>query len=453
MIYTVVQNFFSQGTVINGGSQSSRNLLMGLNSLGCSLSIISWSSTAENGLSDAPKIRFSECELGKIAAISLPPIQRWRDPEIVSLLRNILKQLPGEPSVFHLLEAKEYLGAWLAALGSTECKVVATALDYAWICATSHLLTRQSVQCSGPKDADSCLQCFYDHRERSKALALKLILASTYLPPSLSKMAPNSLSGVIRGASVKRSLTETRLESLSQDFQRVDALIAPSKVLKHFFIKNGLSADRVFHVPYGTQPGGKIGIQERPLLSEGVVFGFVGKLTFDKGLDLLIQALTAVRAEGLTSLQLIVYAGRDGSGFGNQVMELIDSSSWITLSQFNGRDTTSIDAAHRKIHFQVAPSRWTDNLPNAVLEGIERHTPIIAPDYGSFPEMIQQGVNGWLYPRNTVDELKKILLKVANAPEQYAHLPFDDSKTRLPLAEAEDVMNIYQNLIHVSEVR
>jgi glycosyltransferase involved in cell wall biosynthesis len=364
----------------------------------------------------------------------------------VSQIRTILHQLPDQDGIFHLLEPKEYLGSWLAALEKTNYQVIATALDYAWICATSHLLTRQSKQCNGPQNTDSCLQCFYDHRHPLKALALKLMLASTSFPAAVTKSLPNQLAQPVHTAREKRMMTETRLAALEQDFQRVDALIAPSKVLGQFFIENGLAKHKVHHIPYGTQAGAKLTLADRPSLSEGIVFGFVGKLTFDKGLDLLIEALKQLRQQEPNPFRLIVYASPHPSGFGQIMQQQIASLDWITLSQFDGRDPSSIDAAHRSIHFQIAPSRWTDNLPNAVLEGVERQTPIIAPDYGSFPEMVQHGVNGWLYSGNTVAILKETLSNLIRTPQPYAQLSFNAATIRRPIEEATDVFQLYRTL-------
>ena len=446
MIYIALQSFQYNSKIINGGSQSARNLISGLKKSSLDLTMISWRwKKSHQALDSATSIQIETCEFGKYIAIELPAIQTWKDRNLIGLFQKILSQLPTQSGIFHLLEVKEYLGCWLQALASTDFNVVVTAHDYAWLCANSHLLTRTSQRCQGPQDAASCLQCHYNHRDVMKKVALKLFLASTNFPSELNKLYPEKIAEVARKTARKRRITETRLANLSQDFQKIDALIAPSQSLKYFFARNGLAVEKIFHIPYGTQPGTKIRRSERP--SDGIVFGFVGKLTFDKGLDLLIEALSQVRSQTERNISLIVYAGNDRSGFGKQMTHKINALPWISQRQFNGRDTRSIDDAHRQIHFQVAPSRWTDNLPNAVLEGIERQTPIIAPKYGSFLEMVEEGVNGWLYPENTVGELKQLLEQIVRNPTHFARLPFDNSKTRLPQAEAEDIEQIYQQLL------
>ena len=61
--------------------------------------------------------------------------------------------------------------------------------------------------------------------------------------------------------------------------------------------------------------------------------------------------------------------------------------------------------------------------------------------------MVEQGVNGWLYSQNSVNDLKELFLKILADPVPYLYLPFDNHKTRLPVAEAEDVKKLYNLLM------
>lgn len=447
MIYLVTENLLNKKEkFINGGKKHSVNLLKGLNQLKAEIYIINI--IQENKSDKALSIKITDSTYGKLVNISgLPKVKTWRDSQSIEIFNQLLDILPDVRGIFHLRDIGSYLGSWLAALQPTQHKIVFQAVDYAWLCMRSHLLDSQGIQCSGPKNTDSCLQCFYSHREPLKSVALKTILNSTYLPQPLQVIIPNKIKPIISSAKVNRIITETRLENLNKDFARVDAIIAHSQILSQLFISNGFPQEKMFHVPTGIERGNKISHQERPSLDKKIIFGYAGKLTFDKGLDILIQALSELRKETSIELNLIVYSKPHASGFGRDMMKLINTYRWISLSQYNGSDPNSIDTAHRQINFQVSPSRWTDNLPNSVLEGIERNTPVIAPNHGCFPEMIVDGVNGCLYPKNTVQELKNILEKIINNPQNYAQLPFDNNKVRSPIAEAEDILKIYQKLL------
>lgn len=55
--------------------------------------------------------------------------------------------------------------------------------------------------------------------------------------------------------------------------------------------------------------------------------------------------------------------------------------------------------------FTLIPSIWYDNLPNTALESFQYSKPVIASDIGSLPELVLDGVNGYLFKPADVREL------------------------------------------------
>lgn len=60
--------------------------------------------------------------------------------------------------------------------------------------------------------------------------------------------------------------------------------------------------------------------------------------------------------------------------------------------------------------FSIIPSQWHDNLPNSLIESLSNGVPVIAPNYGCFPEFIINNENGFLY--KNYKDLRKILKKI-----------------------------------------
>jgi glycosyltransferase involved in cell wall biosynthesis len=48
--------------------------------------------------------------------------------------------------------------------------------------------------------------------------------------------------------------------------------------------------------------------------------------------------------------------------------------------------------------FLVVPSLWHEPCPLVVIEALSRGTPVLSTDLGGLPELIEDGVNGWLVP-------------------------------------------------------
>jgi glycosyltransferase involved in cell wall biosynthesis len=427
--------------VIGGGGQSARNLLLGLRDLDAPFTPVAQVPAA------GPAAGPAATEFGPGLCVGLPPPAAWADPAAVGLLGRLLAE--HRPALVHLLDPVPHLGSWLRALRGHPAKVVFTGLDYNWLCANAQLLTRRLVQCPGPRSAAECLRCHFDHREPLKALALRGLAAAATLPTALTRWLPRRLAGPVGAARAEVRATAERLVALPDDFRRLDALIAPSRALAERYAANGLDAKKIVHIPYGTCPGTPVPLEDRPPLAAGVAFGFVGRVEVDKGPDLLADALLEVRRTTPHRPRLVVFGGRSATGFNRAYwrrLALPACRDWAEAGTFDGRDPAAIDAAHRRIHFQVAPSRWTDNLPNAGLEGLARRTPVLAPAQGSLPEMVADGDTGWLYDPADPRALADLVRRVAADPERHFRLPFAAARARPPAAEAAAVCALYQSL-------
>ncbi|MFO0807406.1 MAG: glycosyltransferase family 4 protein [Gemmataceae bacterium] len=434
----IVASATNPSGVIGGGSQSARNLLIGLREGGLDFTLVTQALSAE---SSATRV---ESEFGPGLRLGLPTPSRWAEPTTVATIRRLLAE--HRPRLIHLLEPMGQLGAWIEAGREYPAPLVYTALDYNWLCVHAHLITRRGVPCPGPHSSLDCLQCHFDHREPLARLGLKVARAIAVLPRS---MRPPRLASAAEAWSRESTVTPERLAALPADFARLDALIAPSKALADRFVANGFPRRKVHHVPYGTRPGTRIPLADRPPLSDGVVVGFAGRLEFDKGADQLLDSLAEIRRTTPHRPRLVVYAGASSTGFNRGIRGRMASAAfrdWTTLAQFDGRDPAALDSVHRGLHVFAAPSRWTDNLPNSVLEALERRTPVVAPDQGSFVEMIEHGCNGWLYPSHEPNALTNLLRTIVGEPQRHLDMPFDVVRTRTPAAEAADVRSIYTAL-------
>ena len=61
--------------------------------------------------------------------------------------------------------------------------------------------------------------------------------------------------------------------------------------------------------------------------------------------------------------------------------------------------------------FTLIPSIWYDNLPNTALESFQYSKPVIASDIGSLPELVLDGVNGYLFkPADARELCEKVAL-------------------------------------------
>ena len=62
---------------------------------------------------------------------------------------------------------------------------------------------------------------------------------------------------------------------------------------------------------------------------------------------------------------------------------------------------TELEEVIKGARFTIIPSIWYDNLPNTALESFQYSKPVIASNIGSLPELVIDGLNGYLFePEN-----------------------------------------------------
>ena len=111
--------------------------------------------------------------------------------------------------------------------------------------------------------------------------------------------------------------------------------------------------------------------------------GFVGRLSHEKGPDLFCLAASASPPE----MRWIV--------FGDGPMRGDLERRYGGRVEFRGM-VSDIAQAWREIGLLLMPSR-AEGLPMAALEALAAGVPVASARVGAIPEVIQEGVNGWLF--------------------------------------------------------
>ncbi len=141
------------------------------------------------------------------------------------------------------------------------------------------------------------------------------------------------------------------------------------------------------------------------------VIGNLGRLVHQKGQDLLIDMVHTLKERGV---QLSVLIGGDGvlmKPYQEKVSELGLNEN-IT---FTGHVTDTI-AFMNEIDIFVLPSRW-EGFGYVLAEAMSAGKPIVAFDISSNPELVENGVNGFLVPWNDQEAFIHALLELINNPD------------------------------------
>lgn len=135
-------------------------------------------------------------------------------------------------------------------------------------------------------------------------------------------------------------------------------------------------------------------------------FVFLGRLSHQKRLDRFLHALANVQGEW--SLQ-IVGEGDDGPYF----MELAEKLGIAEKITWEGWQSSPWDVINEATALLLTSD--FEGLPVCIIEANAHGVPVIAGDCPTGPkDMIENGVNGWLYPFQDVVALSSVLQGIVN---------------------------------------
>lgn len=170
----------------------------------------------------------------------------------------------------------------------------------------------------------------------------------------------------------------------------------------------GVPAERVLEFNNGLDPEHVGLIKALPdKTAEGRTIFYLGRMEADKGVFDLLTAFLALPAKLPLKLAFI--------GGGSAVPELlrqVDAGGFASRVQVMGPLPFEEIFVHlRAAAVVVTPSRsiFPEGFCKAAMEAFYVGTPVIAPDYGPFPYLVQHEQNGLLYPSDSIPGLQAAL--------------------------------------------
>ncbi len=273
------------------------------------------------------------------------------------------------PDVAHLHNIHHQLSpSILAPLADAGVPVVQTLHDYKWVCPAYLFLSGGEV----------CEECGPGNR----------------FAPVLRKACHHG--------SWLKSLVVYRESSTSwkrRDHEKVARFLAPSRFMKERMVAHGLPAERVVEWPYFIREQ-----EYRPAVEPGGDFLYLGRLSKEKGVTTLLEAMK--RCSGLE----LRIAGSGPLEAELRERALRDNAAVRFLGHLSGGDLHDAIRAARAV---VVPSEWYENQPFAILEAFALGVPVIGTSIGGIPELVADGETGRLVPPGNPEALAAALARTA----------------------------------------
>ena len=223
----------------------------------------------------------------------------------------------------------------------------------------------------------------------------------------------------------------------------VSAFITPSQFAAKKLTEIGIPGDRLYVKPnITTDPltDGAI-----PPLPERPTFLFIGRLSPEKGIDILLQAWEKLN-EAEWQLSIV--------GDGPQRQELqtfVDERDLKSVSFFGQQSKEQVAEHIKNATAIVVPSQWYETFGRVVIEAFACGRPVITADLGALTELVTNNVTGFLVTHNNINAWAENLswvgnnclemtVMVQNARQEYLQL-------YTPEVNYQKTMDIYQSVL------
>lgn len=175
----------------------------------------------------------------------------------------------------------------------------------------------------------------------------------------------------------------------------VRRLIAPSDFLATCVRQGGwsLPVDVVRNAVRSSEQGATL---------DGQHVVLAGRLVPEKGLE------TAAEAASLGPFDLKV-VGRGPMEARLASRPQVELIGWL--------DPVSMRRLYRGARAAIVPSEWFENAPLAVLEPMSQGVPVVASRIGGIPELVEEGVSGFLTRPGSAEEIAKAVRHLLRRPD------------------------------------
>jgi glycosyltransferase involved in cell wall biosynthesis len=256
----------------------------------------------------------------------------------------------------------------------------------------------------------------------------------TKLPGVLHKCYRGSLAA---SAMCATSLTVHNLAGTWRN--AVDAYITPSESARRKFIEGGLPSEKIVVKPHflPSDPGAGPGDGDHAV--------FVGRLSFEKGVETLLEAWDKLAAK--YPLKII--------GDGPLADKVRDAVARDARIQWLGRKSLNeIYEVVGRAKMLIFPSQCYETFGRVAIEAYARGTPVVATDHGAMADVVDQGRTGLRFAPGSPQDLADRVQQLLDQPALLARMRVQarhefEAKYTAP-ANYERLMRIYENAIAVA---
>jgi len=196
------------------------------------------------------------------------------------------------------------------------------------------------------------------------------------------------------------------------------AVVSVSDDVSQRLLSSGVTADRIHLIRNGIdlRPFTDATPSLRHLAPDGLLVGWIGRLTHDKGPDVFLRAIAQIRPLFPDARYILVGEGP----YRPEVERLVTDLALADVVHLLGQ-RQDMPAVYASCDLMVSSSR-KEGLPMAILEGMAAGRPWIATAVGAVPMAIHNGENGVLIAAENVDALVDNMIRLMKSSDERSAL-------------------------------
>jgi glycosyltransferase involved in cell wall biosynthesis len=300
--------------------------------------------------------------------------------------------------------------------------------------------------CDGKLRLHTCSRCTLHGLGMNKPTAF--VVGS--LPKAVGHyLGKCNLKGGVWTALRMSNLVDTRHEALRALMREVDHVVAVSEWVRDVLLINGVPAEKITLSRQGLCH--EVSVFTRKDIREdraesGLKVVFMGRISREKGLDVLIQA---IKSDLNLKVTLDVYGtaqGESGRAYEKQILAQAQGDRRIRFrTPVESKDVVS---TLRNYDILTVPSQWMESGPMVVLEAFTAGVPVIGSNLGGIAELVKHEVDGFLVHYNSVQEWLSSLRRLISERDLLMQLRKGVSQPKTAMTVVREMLGIYETILH-----
>lgn len=291
-------------------------------------------------------------------------------------------------------------------------------------------------ECDGLPDALKCTKCFLT-RKKVGVFTQPVILLSVFLYNN--NMRADFLSGKLSTMCNSYSIVFEHIQTLHKKITLSNAVVAITKWY-HGILQGIVPFNKLHLIQTGSFFMDVNSVREK---SDGLVLGYLGRLTPDKGIDLLIDAFISIK-DNPDQLKIFADISNLEDSF---VLSLIKKTRFFSNVHWcNPFQPDDAENELAQLDVVVVPTRITEMSPLVIHEAKAMGKFILASNNRGNKEVLAGYARAYIYEENTIHSLS-----VAMQHVQHNYSPLSDFTKRNDQHTFEETarqyLSLYKNLL------